>query len=270
MQFNLQRSVASSKDEVYEVVFQIQRMRFFVGYHEMYRGQERDGQWKLLSNLARKVSDPTRTRQLEREMVIDFAKQLRAEGLEVRIGKEHQHGKHYEDWILLQQAQHFRMPTRIIDWTAKWEAGLYFAVANPINDDVDGQFWIYLVPEELYTSRTGVDPHAYFDIDPYSIDRPLFLSETTFWDKDFDRKMALGRRFRQYNRLCVQPYEAMMKPLEEQEFHSQNLFKIIIPARAKKDIREELAKENFNEDLFATGNDRIHEIVREIKKKYQV
>lgn len=71
----------------------------------------------------------------------DFKK---VEGHLLRQFKKYAH-RHIEstddDWYWLSVAQHYGLPTRLLDWTYSPDVALHFATANTGQYDVDGAIW---------------------------------------------------------------------------------------------------------------------------------
>src|SRR5689334_24251881 len=89
----------------------------------LFRGQ--NTKQSLLPNIMRlaKASGipPNEIDNIERRMLERFRKES------VPMLPER---RHYDDWELLAIAQHWGMPTRLLDWTANALAGLWFAVSS--------------------------------------------------------------------------------------------------------------------------------------------
>ncbi len=91
-----------------------------------YRGHG-DATWQLVPSLAR----PPHTVDAERTLVKRF-KQNAFRFLSSAPPDE---------WAWLFLMQHHGVPTRLLDWTESPLVGLWFAVANPDRDNVDGCLW---------------------------------------------------------------------------------------------------------------------------------
>jgi hypothetical protein len=273
MNFLPVRKSASTRKELFEVIEQVRKFRGLAnlnGYriHEMYRGQSRS-EWKLLANLGRKLNSPAQAKEVERLMVNEFAEKLKAQGLDLHIRQKFLNGTYHSEWLMLQQAQHFGLPTRFMDWTIHWEVALYFSVSDTVHDDSDAQFWIYLVPGELFVSDSSQEKNQYLNEDPFESERMFFLNSSDFLDDDSENKIAQRRKFRQHGRFCIQPYDLLLEPLEEQTQHQHNLFLITIPAEAKPNIRRELEYEGLTKDaLYVEHTPRINKIIQELRIQY--
>lgn len=113
---------ASSVPEYLEIVKEI-------GYPLLYRGQAKD--WPLLPSIARK-RDPLAAEPIRLEaLVIEKLKQFCYPYFHNKISKE-------SDWIL--HAQHYGLPTRLLDFTTNPLKALFFATES-VDETSDGVVW---------------------------------------------------------------------------------------------------------------------------------
>lgn len=268
------RKFITSKSDLFEIIERVRDFRGQIGANtgrlicEMYRGHGRSF-WKLESNIVRSIKDPKEIKKVEKNIITEFHEEINRAGLSKVIQKGFLNGNFHSDWLLLQQAQHFGVPTRFMDWTIDWEVALFFAVSNPADDDYDGHFWIYIVPPEIFVADNNES--TYLSIDPFEFDKTIFLNPSDFLSDEYLSKIAQRRKSRQNGRFCIQQYEVTAIPLEEQEQHSENLHKVIIPNCLKKKIRENLADNNItNETLYVEEEANVKAIIIKLRKKYGV
>ena len=114
---------------------------------EMFRGQGNEA-WELEPKLCRNEKNPEELERIEEQIVREFHRELDKSCRGDRIQAGFLNGRYHSDWLLIQQAQHYELPTRFMDWTIKCEIALFFAVSNPEHDEFNGEFWIYLVPKK--------------------------------------------------------------------------------------------------------------------------
>src|SRR5690606_30776600 len=121
-----------------------ERRIFRPQFQEYYRGQV-SSTFEIKPSLSRSITDLEELAKVEKELIQDFKVQITANRLEGAFQMEpFTNGLFKKDWYLLAQAQHCRLPTRLLDWTLKMEIALFFAVEeNPAFDDHDGQFWVF-------------------------------------------------------------------------------------------------------------------------------
>lgn len=262
----------SSLNDLNIVINSVQEYRMYnsINGHnvsELYRGQGQD--WPLRPTIVRNLKTPEEARQIEEAMITEFHQILKENGLEKSLQGEFLTGTYHTQWLLLQQAQHYGLPTRCMDWTINWEIALYFAVFNPNDDHKNAVFWIYTVPENGLTFD-GNKP-GYLDYNPFEFKETIFLNPSGFASKDYNSQIAERRRLRQNGRFCIQDYENIFIPLEEHPAHQPNLHKITIPKEIKSELREHLASKNFTESIiYVEKNEQIDEIVASLRSKYKV
>lgn len=263
------------------IIEQIREFRGLSNINELYRGQGCDC-WKLIPKIARNIKEPQKIKFLEENITKDFFQLLKEKGIIDSIS-EGQKGKNFElEWLLLQQAQHYELPTRFMDWSGKWETALCFAVADEFDDCCDGQFWIYFVPEKIWISDSGQS--NYLEESPFEYEQTIFLNSAYTFSKNALIQIAMRRKGTQNGKFCVQPYSRVIIPLEEQDEHRRCLHKIIIPAKYKKSIREELKSRGITKEALYVSKplnqtdkkeyekliEEINKIVEIIRKRYKV
>lgn len=232
------KSVIQSCNELERIIKQVQHERGISGYTEIYRGQGRDC-WKLVSKIARQFKDQSEIEIKERNLIHDFRNALKDAGLSRVISTGSNKGSFEADWLLIQQAQHFELPTRFMDWSGKWEVALCFAVSDELDDKFDGQFWIFMVPDKKWISNNNC---WYLSVDPFNFKETVVLNSAIFHAGDLLIQIAMRRKGKQMGRFFVQPYSQVFIPLEEQAEFKPYLHKITIPAKCKRGIREDLRK----------------------------
>ena len=268
------RKFITSHSDLFEIIKRVRDYREMLRFNsgilicEMYRGHGRSS-WKLLPNLARNIRDPQKIKEIERNIVEDFHNELTKAGLTKHIQKGFLNEKFHSDWLFIQQAQHYRVPTRFMDWTIDWEVALFFSVSNPDDDDYDGHLWIYNVPSEMFVADNNES--RYLHNDPFEFQETFFLNSSDFFSESYLTRIAQRRKFRQNGRFCIQSYDNSIYELDEQQSHKSNLFPIVIPYFLKKKIREELAVKNItNETLYVEEDADINAIVSNLRQKYDV
>lgn len=113
---------------------------------EYYRGQLSNN-WNLKSSIARDLSSAEEVKILERKIIEEFERQMKETNQLHKLLIHKDPIAHQNAWSLLFQAQHYGVPTRLMDWSLSAEVGLYFALDNSAFDDVDGQYWVIYMPQ---------------------------------------------------------------------------------------------------------------------------
>ena len=134
-------------EDFQNIVSQIRFGRMpFIGeqYQELYRGQSKN-LYQLKSGISRYAKSAQEIKELEKNLMKDFKKLVNNVSDYKKIIHLSEDNVNFEnDWRWLEQMQHFRIPTRLLDWSLKPEIALFFAVESHENEI--GQFWIYKTP----------------------------------------------------------------------------------------------------------------------------
>lgn len=235
--------------------------------HEMFRGEARLS-WKIRPTIARKIIDADTIRDIEKKMILEFHDILVEQSLSNKIQSSFLPHKYHTEWLLIQQAQHYKLPTRFIDWTNRWEVAMFFAVSEKRFDNYHGKFWIYLVPDEFFSSDYNPE---YLNHDPFDYNRGFFLNSSGFLGPEYLTQIAQRRKTRQFGKFFIQGYNSCIKPLESQKIHKRNLWKLTIPKYVKSEIRHYLADQNYTEEtLYVAEEEQVAIIVKQLRAKYGV
>lgn len=147
------------------------------------------------------------------------------------------------DWELMSIAQHWGMPTRLLDWTANPLAGLWFAVsADPPNEKDYGVVWVLEGPNE----KTFKDEEDVFA-----------LKNTCFFEPPYlDRRIIAQSGWFSVYRHNRQEF----LPLEKQERFADKVTRFIITRDCFQSLRQELRLLGVNHvaifpDLHGLGAD---------------
>jgi hypothetical protein len=228
----------------------------------VFRGQTKE--YPLVPGIQRLNHPSALTRQIERRIFDSFRKYSH---LEVP--------PNFNEWQWLALAQHYRLPTRLLDWTFSPFVALHFATSNLNQMDDHGVVWCvdlykthqYLPPKlaELLTEGAGV-----FTTDQLNRKFPDFGSFDTKEDGQdfvlFFEPPSLDRRI--INQVAL--FSFMSRPdtglnswLERKSVDSKGIFKkIVIPASLKWEIRDKLDQANVNERVLFPGLDGLSDWLR--------
>lgn len=133
----------------------------------------------------------------------------------------------------LQFMQHYRLPTRLLDWSQSPLVALFFAVTEL--PDKDGALWV-LSPFALNEIVAGerivlnsTDQRVQELIAPaFNMKRRGASNSLAVFGDELDLRMAL--------QLAAFTIHGSTEPLEEQPRHSEFLRKLIVPAAIKEDL----------------------------------
>jgi hypothetical protein len=207
------------------------------GWVMYFRGQVYD--WSLRPSLAREsVTEQERAKELE------CCKRL-AEIL-----------TKVNDWERATIAQHYGVPTRLLDWSENPLVGLYFALDDENHDNEDGVIWVF--KDKTVVNK---DVASLYDSEsPYQLKHPRPFRA---WK---DLKLEIPRTKAQRGSLTSQP--DLSKEFNKQKFdkNTQSLKKFIVPKRSKTQLRKQLeilgvTEERLFPDFLDIGNRRPTDLV---------
>lgn len=266
----------NSYDEVKILVSKIQERRIasVLGlkeeFQEYYRGQV-SSRFLLIPSLFRNGHGIVSIGEIERQLIEEFKSEIRAKELEkFFLPKPLTAGKYNEEWYWLSQAQHCELPTRLLDWTLKWEVALYFAVEErEEHNHEDGQFWVFSPPSSiiLNDSRRG----EFLEIHPLDFKMQNLINPPFSWTGNYENEIAEMRRARQHGKFFIQSISNSIIPMEAQPHLISKLEKYCIPKEEKPKIRKELSERGFvKEFLYPELNPEVKSIIRMLREKHLV
>ena len=206
-------------------------------YRNLFRGQA-NASWGLVPSLYRVKNVPVASENLEKNYDLfetGWINSFFDEGLNFlpRLMRTYSN-----DRIL---AQHFGVPTRLLDWTRDPLVAIYFAVENP-QSDVDAAVYMIL-PEAKHRPEDvrSLGPHRVIELTPPAIDARILAQKSVF-------------TFHPYG-----PPDQPFVPLDERdeiggqiaisEDRERGFTKIVIPSRLTGYLRS---------TLHGMGYDRAH------------
>jgi hypothetical protein len=247
------------------IVSQVQFGRMpFIGeqYQELYRGQSKDS-YQLKSGISRYTKTAKEIKELEENLIKDFKNLVNNVSDYRKIIHLSEENIDYEnDWRWLEQMQHFRIPTRLLDWSLKPEIALFFAVENHENEI--GQFWIYKTP-------LNWSCNDHFSLNPYNNDLNIISNSSFRIEEKYKDKIAEQRRSFQAGKFSIQDYNRNFIAMEKQIDVQKLLLKYTINPESKKVLLKKLAEQNITkESIYVEIDDEIEKLIIELKAKYNV
>ncbi len=148
-----------------------------------------------------------------------------------RTSVAHSSYKMDDEWDILSLAQHFGLPTRLLDWTYSALIGMWFAVSKPpkrkegTSEIRNGVLWILKPTMEDY--REDTDAIGPFSNKKTRLYRPRLVTPRISAQAAVFTVHQIGRR-------------GGPLPLENNDLFSRKLLKIVIPHGAFSSIRKQL------------------------------
>ncbi len=202
-----------------------------------FRGQVRD--WSLRPSLARE-SVTEQERAKESECFEKLAEIL----------------PNVNDWERATIAQHYGVPTRLLDWSENPLVGIYFTLDDKNYDNEDGVIWVFedktVVVKKVASLRDGSGLRKLKYPRPYRA-----------WQ---DLQLEIPRTKAQRGSVTSQP--DLLKEFNDQNFdqNTQSLKKFIVPKQSKRQLRKQLeilgvTEERLFPDFLDIGNRRPTDLV---------
>lgn len=201
------------------------------GFPLLYRGQAKN--WPLLPSIARPRTCFAEEPIMLEASILEKLKQY---------GHPFFHGSIIQpsDWIL--HAQHYGLPTRLLDLTSNPLKALFFATEKT-EDDADGIVWT--IDESADGSFPPDDCKSLRIYAPKHINNRITAQESSF----VVFPLFLGEQF--------------VKPLDENSESIQLWSKIVIPAAVKEEIRRDLNIIGINRMTIFPGIEGIIEKIKD-------
>lgn len=216
--------------------------------NDYYRGQS-DTKWDIIPGLARNKNIFYSFFDVESQLNNNFVNKIDELGLNhlVPIVEDSYH----ESWQLLMAAQHYGLPTRLLDFSNNKFAALEFAIMEAKNINRDGAIIIY---KNADIQQKNVAP--FFSKCFSSFDESFFMQAPIYALKDDNstklseiRKLIQGSKF--FYRGNANLFDCLSLDIE----HSHNLIKIIISKKIKQNIAEYYIKKgDISNDSFKGKN----------------
>jgi len=167
-----------------------------------------------------------------------------------------------KDWDILFQAQHAGVKTTLVDWTARIDKSVYFAVEESMDgalNAADGQLWVYMIPTgELLSHNTLPIKDTFYDQDPADLRSGAMINVSICLD-NLGKRLFETRMFKQGGRFYISASNECNIPLNRQQGIARYLFRFRIPAARKKVIREELAADGLTRETVYVQENPEHQ-----------
>ncbi len=267
---NLEIRSLKDMEENMKIFYQFKSNCFYTGPH-LFRGHA-NHEWSIIPAIARTKKKPHELAAIEKEMVHEFISTMKSNGFGCYIREKYLNAQYLDEWLMLQQAQHYGLPTRLIDWTYKENIAMAFAVLDSSMDNYDGAVFLFLGQHESVLNHDS--EYGYVDLNPYTIVKAgefKIILPNTHLDEQMNNVIGERRMSKQGGKFIIQDYATSTLDLAENSQFEKMLFKFIIPSDSKTAIRNEFAQLGVNQDtLYHAKIDKIDYIVKILKDKYGV
>ncbi|HVU94849.1 MAG TPA: FRG domain-containing protein [Puia sp.] len=276
----LVQGAITSLEQFLQIVDAIRLRRVPLGFMglpmrwEFYRGQA-DACWAVTPGITRELPDVQAVRNADAAVMSHFRQRMTEMDRLDRLHFWQPPRGFQDDWSLYFQAQHYRIPTRLLDWSGKPEVALFFAVEQPQYDESDGAFYVYYNPPSHLKIDGGAQYQDFAAVPPTDVTGTWFLNPAFDANRDREGTLAEGRRLTQYGKFTLQPYDRCLQGLDKQadiilpynetmDSDIPVMEKWIIPAPVKAQLRLDLAaREWYGEALYLYEDPFINEIQAE-------
>lgn len=215
-----------------------------------YRGQA-NSEWDITPSLARN-KEIHHLLEIEKKLLEKFQHYIKENKLTYLIPRIYE----YDDsWIIIMAAQHYGLPTRLLDFTHDKIIAVLFAVANIEYLNKDGALIIYFNSNGIQ-QNFEIFKECFTD----KFNESFFIQAPKFGEKDNNElRLSETRKILQGSKFFYRDTQSIYDCLSADQKHSNNLIKIIIP----KELKLEIIKEIINKgekvyDLFAGKNELDH------------
>jgi hypothetical protein len=219
-----------------------------------FRGQVR-AKWQLVPSLGRKG--------VRREAEISLIKRFKQNAF------PHIAQRPQTDWEWLFLMQHHRLPTRLLDWTESPLTALYFAVEfDKAHEDEDGAIWC-LDPIAL-NRQANVEYPFETEVPAFDHDKILesYLPRVIASEATSQLSPVAAIASRNSARIVAQQgtftiTHRKMTPVESVG-SGDHIWRLIVPAKSKRRLREELQYLHFTELTLFPELDKVAAEARRI------
>jgi len=238
-----------------------------------YRGEQKFD-WDILPNILRLPSvkgDKHKAKDLEKKGWQEFGNVIKMNFGNDALRTIFDNEKYGKDWNLIMQAQHAGIKTSLTDWSPNVYAPLYFATEEskePEIENSDGQFWVFMVPFRCIKSHNEFPiKDTYYDQDPQAVEDMCMINVSILLDDLPERKYET-RMFRQKGRFYISRDDQWGVAINKQPDIARLLFRFIVPAECKSEIREELKGRGIDYNyLYGPINLDHQDLIDDINKR---
>lgn len=206
----------------------------------LYRGQKED--WNLFPKLVRMVIDNNRDKEyyeIEEKLLSEYKK---------RVSRFDSKINNYKDIELWAIAQHYKLPSRFLDWSANPLVALWFALAEEKKNSNDRIVWSLVLDHFTYREEENVETVEHRFIKAYKprlIDPRIEAQSAWFTLQNIDFILPNYP----YDPHTL-PCQSEMIPLNEHKDFLYLLRRYLIPDKLRTIILQELEYQGINRSFL--------------------
>lgn len=206
--------------------------------NDYYRGQS-DASWDIIAGIARNKNIFTSRIEVEKQLNFNFKEKITKLGLVDLIPIVN--NSYDESWQLLMAAQHYSLPTRLLDFSNNKYVALEFAILDSQNIDKDCAVIIYRNADLNQKNDDKFFKCSYNDYDEsFFMQAPINIKK-----EDNCSKLSEIRKFIQGSKFFYQGNKNLFSCLSLDTEHGHNLVKIVISKEIKQSIAEYFIKQKL-------------------------
>lgn len=218
-----------------------------------FRGHE-NKEYLLRPKISRIIIDIEKIKIAEDFISKKLSKYIQSGKINTDIRIAQSSHKYSNVWQLLYQAQHLEIPTRLLDITAEIRAAIYFSVARPEYDSINGELIIFYISQCVHY-KDSIDPYIndqnnYAELNPYDLKSTIFINASHHQAHVYTSNvLAEQRRYKQFGRFVAQSTNTLLEPLDNR-LANVIIERILIPKDNKEKLRKELQKEGITPETM--------------------
>ncbi len=203
-----------------------------------------ESSWNLMANLNRQALASkislSEISALERVIISDFEIALKREKLSSHINKVlKEKSDKTREWIITGQYQHVGLATRFLDWSYRWDVGLFFALYDPKKEhcEKEGVVWIYRI-----NSGSIYNDESVINLSHYSMPFDIFFKPSIYMNRFFKSHIGLNNESKQMGLFWIQSHDKSFEFMENIPLYQHSLEQWIIKAEDKNRLLLEMVE----------------------------
>lgn len=214
-----------------------------------YRGQS-DTAWSLITGLGRNsnLKNSQHISKIEQSLLRSFKKVTKHPSCKDNIYI--QPNGYHDTWQWVMIAQHYGLPTRLLDFSIDKSYALQFAICVIENLEKSGAFFIYKIDETYKDPVDEIFKSSFFlPLSSFMFQVPIYFNS------NYSDNLSSRRQLIQRSKFFFIDLYNIFKCLSENSIHSNNITKVVIQKDFKLDlIKYLIEKEQFDYNPYILKN----------------